>query len=120
MEMAAMSEPSDELDQAIKAKDIDRFHKAYAKLTAACNACHEATGFSFIKIASRACRRWKPRRSPTSRSRASSRPLIQGSALSTSKFAVMPAKAGIQTQGPDATLDSRVRAYDKARRIASL
>ena len=48
--MAAMSEPTDELDQAIKAKDIDKFHKAYAKLTAACNACHEATGFGFIKI----------------------------------------------------------------------
>ena len=44
-----MSEPSDELDQAIKAKDIDKFHKAYVKLTAACNACHEATGFGFIK-----------------------------------------------------------------------
>jgi cytochrome c553 len=49
-DMAAMSEPSDELDQAIKAKDIDKFHKAYAKLTAACNTCHEATGFGFIKI----------------------------------------------------------------------
>jgi cytochrome c553 len=49
-DMAAMSEPADELDQAIKAKDIDKFHKAYVKLTAACNACHETTGFGFIKI----------------------------------------------------------------------
>jgi hypothetical protein len=45
-----MSEPTDELDQAIKAKDIDKFHKAYVRLTAACNACHDATGFGFIKI----------------------------------------------------------------------
>jgi len=45
-----MTEPTDELDAAIKAKDLDKFHKAYAKLTAACNACHEATGFGFIKI----------------------------------------------------------------------
>jgi hypothetical protein len=47
---AMMSEPTDELDNAIKAKNIDKFHKAYVKLTAACNACHEATGFGFIKI----------------------------------------------------------------------
>ena len=49
-DMGAMSEPTDELDQAIKAKDSDKFHAAYVKLTAACNACHEATGFGFIKI----------------------------------------------------------------------
>lgn len=48
--ISMMSEPTDELDAAIKAKDIDKFHKAYVKLTAACNACHEATGFGFIKI----------------------------------------------------------------------
>ena len=42
--------PTDDLDDAIKAKDIVKFHKAYARLTAACNACHEATGFGFIKI----------------------------------------------------------------------
>jgi hypothetical protein len=48
--MSAMTEPTDELDDAIKAKDIDKFQKAYVKLTAACNACHEETGFGFIKI----------------------------------------------------------------------
>ena len=48
--MAIMTEPTDELDAAIKAKDIDKFHKAYVKLTAACNACHDASGFGFIKI----------------------------------------------------------------------
>ena len=49
-DIAAMSEPSDELDEAIKAKDIDKIRKAFFKLTAACNSCHEATGFGFIKI----------------------------------------------------------------------
>ena len=48
--VSMMSEPTDELDDAIKAKDIDKFQKSYAKLTAACNACHESTGFGFIKI----------------------------------------------------------------------
>jgi cytochrome c553 len=45
-----MAEPTDELGDAIKAMDIDKFRKAYVKLTAACNACHEATGFGFIRI----------------------------------------------------------------------
>jgi hypothetical protein len=45
-----MAEPTDELGAAIKATDIDKFNKAYVKLTAACNACHEATGFGFIRI----------------------------------------------------------------------
>jgi len=45
-----MSEPTDELDDAIKTKNIEKFRRAYVKLTAACNACHEATGFGFIKI----------------------------------------------------------------------
>jgi len=48
--VSLMSEPTDELDEAIKAKDIDKFHKAFVKLTAACNACHDTTGFGFIKI----------------------------------------------------------------------
>ena len=48
--MSAMTQPNDDLDQAIKAKDSAKFAKAYSKLTAACNSCHEATGFGFIKI----------------------------------------------------------------------
>ena len=48
--MSTMTEPTDELDEAIKAKDSIKFHNAYVKLTAACNACHEAEGFGFIKI----------------------------------------------------------------------
>src|SRR5277367_4931049 len=34
----------------IKAKDGAKFVKALAKLTAACNSCHEAAGVGFIKI----------------------------------------------------------------------
>jgi cytochrome c553 len=48
--MSVMTPPADELDQAIEAKDSAKFVKAFSKLTAACNSCHEATGFGFIKI----------------------------------------------------------------------
>jgi hypothetical protein len=48
--MSMMKPPADDLDEAIKAKDGAKFVKAFSKLTAACNACHEATGFGFIKI----------------------------------------------------------------------
>jgi cytochrome c553 len=48
--MSMMTQPADELDDAIKAKDSAKFVKAFSKLTAACNSCHEATGFGFIKI----------------------------------------------------------------------
>ena len=48
--MSGMTQPNDDLDQAIKAKDSAKFTKAYSKLTTACNSCHEATGFGFIKI----------------------------------------------------------------------
>ena len=49
--LSATIEPAtDELDQAIKAKDEQKFAKAFGKLTAACNSCHEAAGFGFIKI----------------------------------------------------------------------
>jgi hypothetical protein len=48
--MSTMTPAADDLDEAIKAKDSTKFLKAYAKLTAACNACHEAAGFGFIKI----------------------------------------------------------------------
>jgi cytochrome c553 len=45
-----MTPAADEVENAIKAKDGAKFSKAFSKLTAACNACHEATGFGFIKM----------------------------------------------------------------------
>jgi hypothetical protein len=43
--MEAMTgEPMQALDQAIKASDVRQFTEAYARLTAGCNACHEALG----------------------------------------------------------------------------
>ena len=45
-----MTPGTDDLDDAIKAKDSAKFANAYTKLTAACNSCHEADGFGFIKI----------------------------------------------------------------------
>jgi cytochrome c553 len=48
--MDTMRPAADDLDKAIKAKDAASFTSAYGKLTAACNNCHEATGFGFIKI----------------------------------------------------------------------
>jgi len=47
---AMMTPPADNLADAIKAKDGKRFASAFTKLTAACNTCHEAAGFGFIKI----------------------------------------------------------------------
>jgi hypothetical protein len=49
--------PASELDRAIEAKDSAKFAKAFDKLTAACNGCHEAASLGFIVIS-------KPRRSP--------------------------------------------------------
>ena len=49
-DMSEMKPPADDLDEAIKAKDSAKFAKAFSKLTAACNSCHEAAGFGFIKI----------------------------------------------------------------------
>jgi hypothetical protein len=48
--MSMMSPPADEVESAIRAKDSGKFSKAFSKLTAACNSCHEATGFGFIKM----------------------------------------------------------------------
>jgi cytochrome c553 len=48
--MDTMKPAAEGLDKAIAAKDAASFTSAYSKLTAACNACHEATGFGFIKI----------------------------------------------------------------------
>ena len=45
-----MRPAADSLDKAIKAKDLAGFTSAYGKLTAACDTCHESTGFGFIKI----------------------------------------------------------------------
>jgi cytochrome c553 len=47
---ATMMPPTEDLSDAIKAKDEKKFASAFRKLTAACNSCHEATGFGFIKI----------------------------------------------------------------------
>jgi hypothetical protein len=45
-----MLEPASELDSAIKEKDSEKFVKAFDKLTAACNGCHEAASLGFIVI----------------------------------------------------------------------
>jgi cytochrome c553 len=49
-DMDTMNPAAEDLDKAIKAKDAARFTSAFSRLTAACNNCHEATGFGFIKI----------------------------------------------------------------------
>jgi cytochrome c553 len=49
-DMSMMTPPTDDLDEAIKAKDSAKFAKAFGKLTAACNSCHEAAGVGFVKI----------------------------------------------------------------------
>jgi hypothetical protein len=38
------------LEKAIEAKDAKQFAAGYGKLTAACNACHQATGNGFVVI----------------------------------------------------------------------
>jgi len=38
------------LDQAVKAKDANRFDTNYRELTTACNACHVSVGLAQIKI----------------------------------------------------------------------
>ena len=48
--MKTMAPATDEVEDAIKAKDRLKFSKAYSKLTAECNSCHEATGFGFIRM----------------------------------------------------------------------
>ena len=47
---ATMMPPTDDVEEAIKARDGKKFASAFTKLTAACNSCHEADGFGFIKI----------------------------------------------------------------------
>ena len=48
--MAKMTPAADEVENAIKARDSVKFSAAFSKLTAECNACHEATGFGFIRM----------------------------------------------------------------------
>jgi hypothetical protein len=43
-------QPTSELDSAIEAKDGAKFAKAFDKLTAACNGCHEAARLGFIVV----------------------------------------------------------------------
>jgi hypothetical protein len=43
-------QPTNELDSAIEAKDGAKFTKAFDKLTAACNGCHEAARLGFIVV----------------------------------------------------------------------
>ncbi len=47
---AAMGQPTTVLDFAIKAGEPRQFNEAYARFTAACNACHATTGHPFIVI----------------------------------------------------------------------
>jgi cytochrome c556 len=45
-----LNPPLDALDKAIKAKDSAGFKTAYDQVSAACNACHQATGNEFVSI----------------------------------------------------------------------
>jgi hypothetical protein len=45
-----MTEPLAQLRAAIEKKDAAAFAKAYDGLTAACNACHQATNFGFNTV----------------------------------------------------------------------
>jgi hypothetical protein len=45
---AAIYPALDEMDAAILTNDSAEFERAYVTLTASCNACHEAMGFSFL------------------------------------------------------------------------
>jgi hypothetical protein len=47
---ATVKQPMDALDTAIKAKDEAAFTKAYAELTASCNACHQSADHPMIVI----------------------------------------------------------------------
>lgn len=47
---AALTQPMNAVDAAIKAQDAKKFTAAYAQLTAGCNACHTAVEHPFIVI----------------------------------------------------------------------
>jgi len=42
--------PLGDVERAIEAKDNSRFTSAFDGLTAACNACHKAASYGFIKV----------------------------------------------------------------------
>jgi hypothetical protein len=42
--------PIEALEEAAKTKDAVRFNEAYARLTAACNACHQSTKVGMIVV----------------------------------------------------------------------
>jgi hypothetical protein len=47
---STVKQPMAALDSAIKAMDAAAFTKAYADLTASCNACHQSAGRPMIVI----------------------------------------------------------------------
>ena len=47
---AALTEPMNAVDAAIKEQDAKKFAAAYAQLTAGCNACHTALEHPFVVI----------------------------------------------------------------------
>jgi hypothetical protein len=47
---AALKQPFQIIDFAIKAGDARQFNESYAKITAGCNACHSTAGNPFIVI----------------------------------------------------------------------
>jgi len=47
---AALGQPMDAVDAAIKAQDPQKFAAAYAQLTAGCNACHAAADHPYVVI----------------------------------------------------------------------
>jgi hypothetical protein len=46
----SMKQPIEALEEAAKAKDATRFNDAYARVTAACNACHQSSNVGMIVI----------------------------------------------------------------------
>jgi hypothetical protein len=47
---AFATQPFDDLEAAIKAKDEARFTKAYGELTDGCNSCHQSTDHAMVVI----------------------------------------------------------------------
>jgi hypothetical protein len=47
---AALTQPMNAVDAAIKEQDVKKFVAAYAQLTAGCNACHTAVEHPFVVI----------------------------------------------------------------------
>ncbi|MFO1087265.1 MAG: cytochrome family protein [Reyranellaceae bacterium] len=47
---SSTKEPIEALEEAVKAKDAARFDAAYARLTAACNACHQSANVGMVVI----------------------------------------------------------------------